>query len=166
MKNRHVSNWAWRLGVASVGLLLTGLATAADYSYTTPSGWQAAVADGMETLTPSQEPEGTAQLMLLPVKPLQGDFASQFQAERQSLESSWGLSAAQPAAPQSGAYGGTQYAAYYASYDSAGGERYLAFMALGQNGRLGMLVLVSASADGFNRVAPQAAALLRGLRIP
>jgi hypothetical protein len=151
---------------ALFALLLTGLTYAADYSYSTPSGWQAALADGMEIFTPGQEPEGTAQVMLLPAKPLQGDFASQFLAERQVLENSWGLTAPQPATSQAGNYGGAQYAAYYASFDSAGGERYMAFMATGQNGRLGLLVVVTASAEGFNRVAPQAARLLQGLRIP
>jgi len=165
MKTSHLSCLVLRLCGVLLSLLSYGLVFAADYSYSTPNGWQVALVDGIQTFTPNQEPQGTAQLMLLPIKPLQGDFSSQFQNERLALESSWGLSAAQPAIAQSGTYGGAQYAAYYASYDSAGAGRYLAFMATAQNGSLGMLVLVTDSAEGFNRVATHAAGLLQRLRI-
>jgi hypothetical protein len=37
-------------------------------------------------------------------------------------------------------------------------------MAIGQNGRRGMLAV--ASTEGFKHVAPQAALLLKGLRLP
>lgn len=135
------------------------------YRYATPPGWQVSAADGIEAFTPTQEPADTAQMMLLPPKPQQGDFAAQFSAERQSLEAQWGLSAPQPAAPQAGTVGTTRYAAHYASYDSAGGARYMAFMAAGQNGQFAMLVFVAASPEAFNRLAPQAAALLQSLQI-
>jgi hypothetical protein len=135
------------------------------YRHLTPPGWQLSVADGIEAFTPTQEPPDTVQMMLLPPKPLQGDFAAQFNAERQSLEAQWGLTAPQAAAPQSGRVGATSYAAHYASYDSSGGARYMAFMAAGQNGRFAMLVFVAASPDAFNRLAPQAAALLQSLQI-
>ena len=138
--------------------------TTTPYRYTLPQGWQRAAADGMESFTTPQEPPDTVQVLLLPPKPLQGDFQSLFNGERLALEAGWVLSAPQAAPPQAGSVGAASYAAHYASYDSAGGARYMAFMALGQDGRFAMLVFVAASADAFNRQAPQAAALLRSLR--
>lgn len=139
--------------------------SAGPYRYTVPPGWNRSAADGMESFVPAAEPPDSAQIALLSPKPLQGPLQAAFDAERAALETGWGLSAPQPAAPQAGRVGELGYAAYYASYDSAGGARYLAFMGLGHNGRLAMLVFVAATPEAFNRLAPQAAALLQSLRI-
>jgi len=148
---------AWPTGAQAQG--------ASAYRYTVPPGWQRGTADGMESFTPTQEAPDSAQMVLLPPKPLQGPLQTQFDAERAALEAGWQLSAPQAAPPQAGRVGDLGYAAYYASYDSAGGARYLAFMGLAHNGRLGMLVFVAATPEAFNRLAPEAAALLQSLRI-
>lgn len=135
------------------------------YRYTVPQGWTRSVADGTESFAPASEPADTAQIVLLPLKPLQGALQGAFDAERMSLESGWGLAAPQAAPPQAGRFGELSYAAHYASYDSAAGARYLAFMGMAHNGRLAMLVFVAATPEAFNRLAPQAAALLQSLRI-
>lgn len=137
---------------------------AGPYRYSAPAGWSRSVADGMESLAPTQEPADTAQIVLLPPKPLQGAPQAQFDAERAALEAGWQLSAPQAAPPQAGRVGEFGYFAHCASYDSAGGARYLAFMGLAHNGRLAMLVFVAATPDAFNRLAPQAAAVLQSLR--
>lgn len=159
-----------QLGLAFwVSVLLSTTATAqsgeAIARYTTPAGWQANTADGAVSFSTDKEPADTVQLMLLPSKAQQGDFQTQFTAERQSLEAQWALSAPQAAAPQSAKVGSASYAAYYASYDSAAGPRYMAFMATGQRAKLTMLVFVAASAEAFNRQSAQAAALLQSLQI-
>jgi hypothetical protein len=146
-------------------LPLPSLAQASPYRYTVPAGWNRSVADGMESFAPASEPADTAQIVLLPPKPLQGALQPQFDAERAALENGWGLAAPQAAPPQSGRVGEMSYAAHYASYDSAAGARYMAFMALAHNGRLAILVFVAATPDAFNRLAPQAAALLQSLRV-
>lgn len=135
------------------------------YRYTVPAGWNRSVADGMESFVPAAEPPDSAQMLLLPPKPASGALQAQFDAERAALESTWQLTQPQPAPPQSGRVDARTYAAYYASYDSAAGARYLAFMGLGENGRMGMLVFVAATPEAFNRLSPQAAALLQSLRI-
>jgi hypothetical protein len=139
--------------------------TASPYRYNAPRGWTRSVADGMESFAPASEPADTVQIVLLPPKPLQGALQAAFDAERASLEAGWGLAAPQSAPPQAGRVGELSYAAHYASYDSAGGPRYLAFMGLGQGARLAMLVFVAATPEAFNRHAPQAAALLQSLRV-
>lgn len=150
--------------LASAGLSVAAQ-SASPYRYTAPPGWTRSVADGMESFAPATEPADTVQIVLLPPKPLRGALQAAFDAERASLESGWGLAAPQSAPPQAGRVGELSYAAHYASYDSAGGVRYLAFMGLGQGARLGVLVFVAATPEAFNRYAPQAAALLQSLRI-
>lgn len=152
----------------ALGLLAALLAqaqSASPYRYTVPPGWNRSAADGMESFVPAAEPPDSAQMVLLPPKPLQGALQAQFDAERAALEANWQLTAPQSAPPQAGRVGELSYAAHYASYDSAGGARYLAFMGLAHNGRLAMLVFVAATPDAFNRLSPQAAALLQSLRI-
>lgn len=169
LKRTACAGWLtalWVVGLLGMAPMASAQAPAASpYRYTTPTGWTRSVADGMESFVPAQEPADSAQMVLLPPKPLQGALQPLFDAERAALESGWQLSAPQPAPPQAGRVGELGYAAYYASYDSAGGARYLAFMGLGHNGRFAMLVFVAATPDAFNRLAPQAAALLQSLRI-
>lgn len=154
----------------AIGLLFAGAQhtiaqTSNPYRYSVPPGWNRSVADGMESFVPAAEPPDTVQMVLLPPKPMQGALQPAFDAERASLEAGWGLSAPHSAPPQAGRVGELSYAAHYASYDSAGGARYMAFMGLGHNGRLALLVFVAATPDAFDRLAPQAAALLQSLRI-
>jgi hypothetical protein len=153
------------LGVTALTCLSVHAQTAGPYRYTVPPGWNRSAADGMESFAPAAEPADTAQMVLLPPKPLQGALQAQFDAERAALEANWQLASPQSAPPQAGRVGELGYAAHYASYDSAGGARYLAFMGLAHNGRLAMLVFVAATPEAFNRLAPQAAALLQSLRI-
>jgi hypothetical protein len=104
-------------------------------------------------------------MMLLAPKPLTGSFSAQFAAERASLESFWGLRAPQPASPQSGQVAAGPYGAYFASYDSDSGQRYMSFLAMGQQGQFGMLVFVAATSEDFNRLAPSASQLFSAMSI-
>jgi hypothetical protein len=135
------------------------------YSYTLPSGWTRSIEGGVETLTPTAEPAGTVQAILLAPKPLAQDFNTQFNSERSALEANWGLSAPMPVAPQSGRTSAGPYAAYFASYASEGGARYMSFLAIGRPGGFSMMVFVAASDDAFNRVAPQATKLWQNLQL-
>lgn len=155
---------------AILGALLTSNAApslaqsaAAPYRYTTPPGWTHAVEADIESLTPQAEPAGSAQLMLLAPKPATGDFRAQFEAERAALESFWGLRAPQAVPLQAGQATVGQYAAYFASYDSDGGPRYMGFLALGNQKQVALLVFVAGSDDAFNRLAPQAVELFKTL---
>jgi hypothetical protein len=135
------------------------------YSYTLPSGWTRSIEGGVETLTPTAEPAGTAQAILLAPKPLGQDFNTQFNSERSALEASWGLSAPMPVAPQSGRTRAGPYAAYFASYASEGDARYMSFLAIGRPGGFSMMVFVAASDEAFNRIAPQATQMWKDLQI-
>jgi len=135
------------------------------YSYTLPSGWTRSIEGGVETLTPSSEPAGTVQAILLAPKPLGQDFDTQFNSERSALEANWGLTAALPVSPQHGRTNAGPYAAYFASYASEGGARYMSFLAIGRPGGFSMMVFVAASDEAFNRVAPQATQLWQTLQI-
>lgn len=136
---------------------------ASPYRYTTPPGWAHAVEGDIESLTPQAEPAGSAQLMLLAPKPANGDFRAQFESERAALESFWGLRAPQAVPLQAGQAAVGQYAAYFASYDSDGGPRYMGFLALGNQKQVALLVFVAGSDDAFNRLAPQAVAVFKTL---
>lgn len=138
---------------------------ASPYSYTSPVGWTRSSDGAVEAFIPAAEPQGNVQIMLLAPKPLTGDFNAQFASEREALESFWGLRAPQPAAPQSGQVTAGPYAAYFASYDSDAGQRYMSFLAMGQQGQLGMLVFVAATSEDFNRLAPVATQLFSGMSI-
>jgi hypothetical protein len=141
--------------------------TPSPYRFATPPGWAAAMEGDIATVTPQSEPPGSVQLMLLAPRPASADFSSQFEAERRALESFWALRAPHSAPPQAGRAvidgKAIDYAAHFASYDSDAGERYLGFMALGDGQRFALAVFVAASAEGFNRLAPQAVEVLRGL---
>lgn len=138
---------------------------AAPYQYRTPAGWVRAVEGDIETLTPQSEPAGSAQLMLLAPKAASGEFRSQFEAERAALESFWGLRAPQATPLQSGQAAVGSYAAYFASYDSDGGPRYMGFMALGTQQQFALMVFVAGNHDSFNRLAPQATEVFKSLSL-
>lgn len=134
----------------------SALAQAARYQYALPQGWTKSSEGDTEVLVPGAEPAGSVQVLLLAPKPLTGDFDHQFASERAQLEQFWGLRAPAPVAPQRGQSAQGPYAAYFASYDSDGGPRYMSFLALGSGGQFALLVFVAASHESFNRVAPQA----------
>ncbi len=159
-----------RAGSFAVVLLLAAAALPASaeqsaFNYALPPGWTSSIDAGVETLTPGSEPEGTVQVLLLPVKPMEQNFEAQFDAERASLESQWGLTAPEPVAPQRGSTSDGPYAAHFASYASDGGVRYMSFLAIGRQGKFAMLVFVAASDDAFNRVAPQVTQFWQSLRL-
>ena len=160
---------AWRL--MSIGAVLIAFASAsteasaqaAAYQFNAPAGWTVAVEGDVVTLTPQTEPAGAVQLMILPVKRLQPDFAAQFATERSALESFWGLRDMQAAPPLRSLSSAGDYAAHFASYASSEGYRYMAFMALGGRGAFGMVIFVAGSSDAFNRLSARAADVFNGL---
>ena len=143
----------------------TAQAAASAYRYNAPPGWVREVEGDIESLTPQTEPSGSVQMMLMAPKPASGDFRAQFETERAALESFWGLKAPHATPLQSGQAAVGQYAAYFASYDSDGGARYMGFMALGTPQQFALLVFVASSHDAFNRVAPQATEVFKTLSI-
>lgn len=173
--NTRKPHAALRLGAASLLCLVvaagivpadaTAQAGASRYQFTPPSGWSRSQDGDTEVLAPGSEAAGSAQLLLLAPKPLAGDFLQQFAAERAQLEQFWGLRAAAPVAPQQGQGPQGSYAAYFASYDSDGGPRYMSFLAQSNGREFALLVFVAASHDVFNRVAPQATQVFATLQI-
>lgn len=161
-----------RLGVLiSAPVLALVLATtvqaqsAARLQASVPSGWSRAQDGDTEILTPGSEPDGSAQLLLLAPKPAGGDFFQQFESERAQLERYWGLRAPQPVDPQRGQSAEGPWAAYFASYDSDGGARYMSFLARAIRGQFVMVVFVAATHDSFNRTAPQATEVFKNVRL-
>lgn len=159
-----------RIVIAVALAVIVGLSSGATgaqprYQYALPAGWTQSTEGDTEVLVPGTEPAGSVQVLLLAPKPLSGDFDSQFAAERAQLEQFWGLRAPQPVAPQRGQSAQGPYAAYFASYDSDGGPRYMSFLALASGGQFALLVFVAASHDAFNRVAPQATQFFTTLRV-
>jgi hypothetical protein len=138
---------------------------ASRYQFTPPPGWTRSQDGDTEVLAPGSEAAGSAQLLLLAPKPLTGDFQQQFAAEKAQLEQFWGLRAPAPAAPQQGQGPQGPYAAYFASYDSDGGPRYMSFLAQSNGREIALVVFVAASHDVFNRVAPQATQVFATLQI-
>jgi hypothetical protein len=123
------------------------------FRYNAPPGWVAGREGDIEVLTPQSEPAGTVQVLLMPTKPSAADFENQFNSERVELEKYWGLRAPAPVAPQRGQSSSGPYAAYFASYDSDGGARYMSFLGKTQKQRFAMVVFVAASHEHFNRHA-------------
>ena len=149
----------------AIALCLPAAAQQSPYRFTLPQGWARSAEGGTDTLTPSAEPAGSAQALLLAPKPLTADFEAQFDAERSALEAHWGLSAPQAAAPQRGRTAAGPYAAHFASYSSEGGARYMSFLAVGRQGKFALLVFVSTTDEAFNRLAPQVTQLWQGLQL-
>lgn len=156
--------WA-TAGLVAVAVSIPAWSQQSAYRYTLPAGWTRSIDGGVETLTPAAEPAGTVQALLLAPKPLAQDFDAQFDAERIALEAQWGLTAPLPVSPQRGRSAGGPHAAYFASYASEGGPRYMSFLAIGRQGKFSMLVFVAASDDAFNRVAPVTTQLWQGLQV-
>lgn len=166
---------ALRLGAAALLCLVVGSglvaadaaaqAGASRYQFTPPTGWTRSQDGDTEVLAPGSEAAGSAQLLLLAPKPLAGDFQQQFAAEKAQLEQFWGLRAPAHVAPQQGQGPQGPYAAYFASYDSDGGPRYMSFLAQSNGREIALLVFVAASHDVFNRVAPQATQVFATLQI-
>lgn len=140
-------------------------AGASPYRFTPPAGWSRADDGDTVVLSPGSEAAGSAQLLLIAPKPVAGDFDQQFAAERAQLEQFWGLRAPAPVAPQRGQGPQGPYAAYFASYDSDGGPRYMSFLALSNGRDMALVVFVAASHEVFNRVAPQATQIFASLQI-
>lgn len=143
----------------------SGQPTASPYRFTVPAGWSRSQDGDTEVLAPANDASGSAQLLLIAPKPVTGDFDGQFTAERTQLEQFWGLRAPAPVSPQRGQGPQGPYAAYFASYDSDGGPRYMSFLALSNGRELAMVVFVAASHDVFNRLAPQATQVFTTLQI-
>lgn len=152
--------------LALAAMLASGAAVAQSrYQFVLPAGWSQSIEGDTEVLAPGSEPAGSVQVLLLAPKPLAGDFDSQFASERAQLEQFWSLRAPVPVAPQRGQSAQGPYAAYFASYDSDGGARYMSFLAQGSGGQFAMLVFVAASHEVFNRLAPQATQLFTTLAV-
>ncbi|MFO1221041.1 MAG: hypothetical protein U1E89_21985 [Burkholderiaceae bacterium] len=134
-------------------------------SFTAPAGWSRSSDGDSDVLSPAGDAGAAAQILVIAPKPVAGDFDRQFTSERAALEQFWGLRAATPVAPQRGQAASGPYAAYFASYDSDGGPRYMSFLATAQQQRFAMVVFVAASHDAFNRLAPQATELFTTLRM-
>lgn len=146
-------------------IALPALAQKSAYRYTLPPGWTSSPDASADTLVPSSEPAGSVQALLIAPKPLEPNFDAQFEAERKALEAHWGLNAPQPVAPQRGRSSEGPYAAYFASYASEGGPRYMSFLAVGRQGKFSLLVFVSATDDAFNRLAPAITQMWQGLQV-
>lgn len=142
-----------------------GAATSHRYEYAVPGGWSRSLDGDTEVLVPASEPAGTAQILLIAPKALAGDFDQQFAAERATLEQFWGLRAPAPVAPQRGQSTHGPYAAYFASYDSDGGPRYMSFLAQAQGRQFVLVVFVAASDEAFNRLASTATRMFSALRM-
>lgn len=156
------------IALVLLALALAGAAQAqsvARVQAAAPSGWSRAQDGDSEILTPGAEPAGSAQLLILAPKPVSGEFHRQFEVERAQLEQFWGLRAPAPVDPQRGESAEGAWAAYFASYDSDGGARYMSFLARALRGQFVMVVFVAATHDSFNRVAPQATEVFKSLRI-
>lgn len=148
-------------------LLASSLPVAAQqsaYTYTLPAGWSRSVENGVEIFTPKSQADG-AQILLFAPKPLTTKFEAQFETERTSMESDWGLSAPQPVSPQRGNNRSGAYSAYFASYNSEAGPRYMSFLGLGRSGSFSMMIFVASSDEVFNRLAPQATQMWQTLQI-
>jgi hypothetical protein len=152
--------WPWHAAAQA-----TAQPPAARYQYNPPAGWSRAQDGDTEVLSPGSEAAGSAQALLLAPKPLAGDFFQQFEAERTQLEQFWGLRAPMPVAPQRGQSVQGPYTAYFASYDSDGGPRYMSFLAQAQGQQVALVVFVATSHDVFNRVAPQVTEMFTSLRV-
>lgn len=163
---RAASIGAFALALATVSAASAQSTAASAYRYATPSGWSQSMEADIEALTPSDpQSQGQAQIMLLAPKPLAADFDAQFASERAALESFWGLRAPQAVAPQRGQSSRGPYGAYFASYASDGGDRYMSFLALGSAGSFAMMVFVAASPDAFNRLAPVATQTFKTIEV-
>ena len=138
---------------------------ASAYRYAGPAGWERSLEGDTEVLVPSNEPAGTAQALLLAPKPAAADFDQQFASERATLEQFWGLRAPAPVAPQRGQSARGPFGAYFASYDSDGGPRYMSFLAQTQGQQFVLVVFVAASHDAFNRLAPAATEVFKTLEV-
>lgn len=167
MRSKSMSAGVLRLAAALLlaAAILPAVAQSSAYRYNLPAGWTKTSDAGVDTLSPGSEPVGTVQVLLLAPKALAPDFDSQFDAERSALEAGWGLSAPQPVSPQRGRTAAGPHAAYFASYASEGGPRYMSFLAIGRQGKFAMLVFVAASDDAFNRVAPLATQFWQTLQV-
>lgn len=155
------------LALSTLAMSAAAQGSASSYRYAPPAGWTQAMDGDIETLTPAAEPAGSVQMMLLAPKAAAGEFRAQFESERAALESFWALRAPQGVPLQSGratvAGMPVDYAAHFASYDSDAGPRFMGFLALGDGQRFALVVFVAASHDSFNRLAPQAVEVFRGL---
>ena len=138
---------------------------ASPVNLTLAPGWSRGREGDIEVLTPAAA-AGTVQVLIMAPAPVTEDFDRQFTREREQLEQFWQLRDARPVAPQRGQAGSGPFAAWFASYDSDGGERYMSFLAQAQRGQLVMFVFVAASSDDFNRLAPQATAMFASLTLP
>ena len=155
---------SWLTTLTAAALWLSShcaIAQSSPYQYRLPQGWTHSVSDGVDTLIPGNEAAGAVQLMLMAPKPVAADFGAQFASERTSMEQEWGMRAPQASPPQQGRAAAGPYAAYFASYDSDGGARYMGFLASAQKQSFIIAVFVANDAAVFNRQAPAAVEIFK-----
>ena len=134
-------------------MAISAFAQPAAYQFTAPVGWERATQGDTIVFTPKGEPPGSVKMMLMPVKPQQGDFDAQFTAECAELERIWGLREPRAIPPQRGRSNNGVYGVHSASYASNDGDRYVMLMGLAAKGAFGMLAFATSSGEPFNRLA-------------
>ncbi len=140
-------------------------AQSSPYQFSVPPGWARADEDGSILLRPPGEAANSVILMLLPPVSRLPDLDSQFTALRTGFESGLGLGSMRDAQQQRFVDAGTEQRAHFASYASAGGDRYLALMARAEGALLATVVFITTSGEAYNRLRQPAADLFNGLRI-
>jgi hypothetical protein len=136
-----------------------------DYQLTPPPGWTRTEKDGAVVLTPPGAEAEEARIIILPPRPLEGDFEAQATRERTAVEASLGLRDPQPEPARRDASSAGERLSHQARYAGEGGDRYAGFYSLASRGWFGLVVFYASSAEAFGRYSPPANALFLGLRI-
>lgn len=151
--------------LAGAALGKPAVAQTAAYSATPPAGWVATEQDGAVLYAPPAEPPGSAYILLLPVQAQGPDFAAQFNANRQQLETSLGLTLKRANPLRRGTSSAGEFAAWFATYQTGQGDRHLSYMARADRGAYGALMFMADSDSRYERLADQATQMFNGLRL-
>lgn len=134
--------------------------------YPAPAGWVRAEEGQVTAYRPPAEPPQSVVLFVLPPIPRQADFAAQFAALRSAVASGSALSAMRNVEERRTGTGGSEQRSHSATYSSAGGDVHLAVRARAEGTSVGVVVLLTTTAEAFRRLQPEAAKVFDGMRLP
>ncbi len=155
------------LGLAGTSVPWPALAapTVPTYRFNAPAGWARSHESGAIVFKPPREPANTVILMLVPPVVRAGDFASQFDVMRTTVESNLGLRERANVWQQQSGGGAMEQRVHLATYQSNDGPRVLVVMARAQGNWVGSVLFMTSSADAYDRLESRASEFFESLRL-
>jgi hypothetical protein len=157
-----------RLVLSIISILFgagSAFAQSAAFNLTPPPGWTVKEVGSVMLLTPPNDPNGSTVLTIIPVLPTGGAFETMFNGQRAVLESAMKLRPLNMLAPAREPNAGGEIALESGVYTNGQKNFVVAFIGRGENGVLGMGMLISGDLANGPAYVQQVAGMLMAMRL-